>query len=89
MELRASEFNSLVTAEGIMTPAESLTVAINPLLKESPVIIESEKDKWSPIFSFSSDSLIDFVQHFTPAGFCLLDFSILSNWIWASGAGGQ
>lgn len=94
MELRASEFNSFNSycrdpAKGIMTPTKPLNVAINPLLKEIPVIIGLEKDKWPPIFSFSLDLLIDFVQHHTLAGFCLLDFSIVSNWILASGSQSQ
>lgn len=45
-----------------MTPTKSLNAAINPFLKETPIISESEKDKLPLIFSFSLGLLTDFID---------------------------
>ncbi len=57
-----SELDLWVPADNIMTHTKSLNTAINPLLKESPISSESEKNKLLLIFPFSFGSLIDFTD---------------------------
>lgn len=66
MGLRGSiaQLDLWAPAENIMTPTKSLNAAANPLLQESPMISESEKNKLPVIISSSLGSLIDFIdQH--------------------------